>query len=95
MTAEFLVHIVFQADGVAEDQLDRLRAAESARAAELAQDGHLVKLWRLPEGWSNVGVWRAATEHALRELLDSLPLRPYMTIAVQRLLPHPNDPSSS
>lgn len=90
---EFLVHIVIEASSVAPPRLAELREAEAARAAELAATGNLQRLWRLPQGWSNIGLWSAQDQEALERLLDSLPLRPYMTIDVQPLHDHPSDPS--
>lgn len=92
---EFLVHIVLDGSAIPDDQLQRLRQAETERAVELAAAGHLKRIWRLTEGWSNVGVWVAVDEEALRAVLDTLPLRGFMTIDVKQLLPHPNDPASS
>lgn len=66
--------------------------AERRRARELADAGHLLKLWRLTGRWANAGIWHAADEAALESILSSMPLWPWMTAAVERLSPHPNDP---
>jgi muconolactone D-isomerase len=39
-----------------------------------------------------VGLWRAADATEMGRVLDSLPLRSWMTITVTDLEPHPNDP---
>lgn len=90
---EFLVRVIIEAVGVEEGELDRLKRAESDRAAELAAAGHLLRLWR-PTGpvWANVGLWSAASEEQLHDLFDTLPLRPYMSITIEPLTIHPNDP---
>jgi muconolactone D-isomerase len=91
---EFLVEIaVSGVEEIPSAELDSLRRAEAVRAAELAAEGTLLRLWR-PDGpgWRNVGLWRACSEAALREAIDSLPLRPYMDVVCTLLREHPNDP---
>src|SRR5438034_6307480 len=65
-------------EGTSPVKVDELRAAEAVRAAELAKAGHLVRLWRPPLGpgeWRSIGLFRAADEAELREVLASLPDR--------------------
>ena len=65
------------------------------RAAELANAGHLVRLWRPPLGpgeWRSIGLFQAADETELRQVLDSLPLHIWMKVTITPLTPHPNDP---
>jgi len=77
-----------------EDRLGELRAAEGRRAAELADQGVLLRLWRTPdEPWSNLGLWDAPDEAALDGILQTLPLYPWMRISVMRLSEHPSDPA--
>lgn len=91
---QFLVHVIVETpDAMSAADVARLRAAESARAAELAAAGVLLRLWRVPDRWANWGLWAAADEKALRDALDALPLRAYMTIQVHPLAEHPNDPA--
>ncbi|WP_394617907.1 muconolactone Delta-isomerase family protein [Lentzea sp. JNUCC 0626] len=91
---EFLVEITTAFPDLTESEVDTLRAAEAARAAELAASGALVRLWRPAGEKRSVGIWQATDEDDLRTtVLGSLPFRPYMTaIAVTALDPHPNDP---
>ncbi|MDV6271376.1 muconolactone Delta-isomerase family protein [Rhodococcus globerulus] len=50
-------------------------------------------MWRPVGGLRSIGVWLAADEADLHiNVLDTLPLRPWMSIAVTALQPHPNDP---
>lgn len=92
---EFLVTITTTVpDGTAPEEVDRRRAAEAVRAKELAAAGHLVRLWRPAAGGPTVGLWRAADATALHTtVLDTLPLRPWMTFDVTELTSHPNDPA--
>jgi muconolactone D-isomerase len=74
-------------------EVDRRRAAEHARARELAATGHLLRLWRPVGEPRSIGIWRAEDERDLREnVLGSLPLWPWMTADVTELESHPNDP---
>ena len=90
---EFLVEIEtkWPPDGDP-DRRAKLGSAESARAKELAVQGILKKLWRIPGTWRNVGLWEAPDATALHQALSSLPLFPWLTITVRPLAQHPNDP---
>jgi len=82
-------------EGTSPAKVDELRLAEAVRAAELAKSGHLIRLWRPPLGpgeWRSIGLFRAADEVELRQVLDSLPLHIWMKVNVTPLTPHPNDP---
>jgi len=91
---EYLVEITTAIpEGTEPAEVDRRRAAEALRAAELAATGHLFRLWRPVGEPRSVGVWRAADEMELHEkVLGTLPLRPWMTVHVTPLESHPNDP---
>jgi len=82
-------------EGTSPAKVDELRAAEALRAAELAKEGHLIRLWRpplKPDEWRSIGLFRAADEAELRQILDSLPLHIWMKVTITPLTPHPNDP---
>jgi len=88
------VTITIPAD-VSDDQVRRLRAAESQQAAELARAGFLIRLWRPDDDdlrWRNIGLWQAADEAELVNVLRTLPLFDWMTIKVRTLAAHPSDP---
>lgn len=91
---EFLVEITTNVpEGTDPAEVDRRRAAEAVRAKELAATGHLVRLWRPVGELRSIGVWCAGDESELHEkVLGRLPLRPWMTLVVTPLEPHPNDP---
>ena len=91
---EFLVNIEvdWPPDGDAEERA-RLVAAEGARAAELAAQGTIKRLWRIPGRWANWGVWETDDATALHEALSSLPLFPWFSVEVHPLAAHPSDPS--
>jgi muconolactone D-isomerase len=90
---EFLVHINirYPVDGDREE-LGRLVAAERVRASELAAEGRIRRLWRIPGRRANWGVWEADDATALDAVLASLPMFPYLDIEVHPLGQHPSDP---
>jgi muconolactone delta-isomerase len=69
---------------------------EAQRASELASEGHLLRLWRLPPGGPDaLGLWRARDAAEMRSIADSLPLDAWMTTDITPLTPHPSDPVQS
>ncbi|MGD0243723.1 MAG: muconolactone Delta-isomerase family protein [Streptosporangiaceae bacterium] len=72
-------------------------AAEAAAARELAGQGHLLRLWRLPPGEPGepgaLGLWRAADAAELRAIVRSLPLDAWMRTDITPLSIHPSDPA--
>ena len=85
-------------EGTPASELEQRTTGEATRVAELAAQGHALRVWRpLPEDERRraIGLYRAADETELEAILDSLPLRPWMEIAVTALAEHPNDPALS
>ena len=81
--------------GTPELAIDKVRAREAARSRELAAAGHLVRLWRpplRPGEWRSLGLFAAAGDERLEDVLASMPLRVWRTDEVTPLVPHPNDP---
>jgi muconolactone D-isomerase len=66
-----------------------LLAAERERGSELAQEGVLRAIWRVPGRFANRAIWSAADATALHDALASLPLWPYMDVSVTALARHP------
>jgi muconolactone D-isomerase len=78
--------------------IEQRLAGETARVAELAAQGHVLRVWNpLPEDGRRraLGLYRAASDEELEAILDSLPLRPWMEISVTALAKHTNDPARS
>lgn len=92
--SDFLVEIEIETGNLDSTEVNKLRRAEAVRARELAALGHIVSIWRVSGRWANVGIWRAKDEATLWGALDSLPLRPYMSVSVTPLEPHPSDPQA-
>lgn len=89
---EFLVRV---RTTVPEDLVDEawaeIVAAERIRGAELRLEGTIVDIWRIPseEVVENVGIWRAPDASSIHAAIDSLPARPWMSVEVTPLAPHP------
>jgi muconolactone D-isomerase len=90
---EFLVRILVEwpADGDPAE-LARLTAAERERATQLAAEGRIRRLWRIPGQRANWGIWEAADATDLHAAIASLPLFPYLAVHVHPLAAHPSDP---
>lgn len=85
----FVVGVPADADaGAVRDAL----SGEAARTAELAADGQLVRLWRLPGEDRNLGHWQADDAEQMRAILASLPMAPWLAVDTVSLNRHPSDP---
>jgi muconolactone D-isomerase len=85
-------------EGTPASERERRTTGEGTRVAELAAQGHALRVWRpLPDDGRSraIGLYRAADDTELQTNLDSLPLRPWMEISVTALAEHPNDPARS
>ena len=96
---EFLVEFEVEVPvGMPDAEVEQRQRAESAAAAKLAEDGHLVRLWRRPlagDGTTAIGLYRAGSEAELDGLLAALPLAGWLRVAVTPLEAHPNDPATA
>jgi muconolactone delta-isomerase len=89
----FTVTIPHNADPA---EVEVLTAREAERTRELAEQGHLVRLWLLPPtpgSWHALGLWRAKDEGQLAAILASLPMDKWITTESTRLTEHPSDPA--
>jgi len=89
---DFLVHMEVARIEGGDEREKQLREQEAARSRELANEGILLRLWRVPGRRENWGIWSADDADRLHDALSSLPLFRYLTITVHPLASHPNDP---
>ena len=93
---EFLVEFELDIpDGVPKSEVEDRERAEAAAAETLADEGHLVRLWRASVGTGRttvLGLYRAGSEAELDGLLRALPLYEWMRTSITPLVQHPNDP---
>src|SRR3954462_4657197 len=88
---EFLVEFDLTVpDGMPETEVEQRMRAEASAAARLADQGHLVRLWRREDATA-IGLYAAASHAELDRLMQALPLADWMQITVTPLEPHPND----
>jgi muconolactone delta-isomerase len=83
-------------DGTSEAAVEEIRTREAARSAQLATEGHLLRLWRpplQPGEWRSLGLFSADDGVELERVLASMPLRVWRSDQVTPLSPHPNDPA--
>jgi len=96
---EFLVEFKLEVPaGTSLEEVERRQRAESAAAAKLAEDGHLVRLWRLSaggDGATAIGLYRVDSEAELDGLLAALPIADWLRVTVTPLEAHPNDPAEA
>ncbi|MEU0791767.1 muconolactone Delta-isomerase family protein [Amycolatopsis sp. NPDC005961] len=90
---EYLVTLVVGVPaGTSPEAVDERFAREAGRARELAADGYLIRLWKLPGEGRNLGLWQATDATRLREILRSLPLGDWLDVETVSLTAHPSDP---
>ncbi|NUR75614.1 MAG: muconolactone delta-isomerase [Thermoleophilia bacterium] len=96
---EFLVEFEVEVPvGTPDAEVEQHQRAESAAAAKLAEDGHLVRLWRRPlvgDGTTAIGLYRAFSQAQLEDLLAALPLADWLRVTVTPLAAHPTDPATA
>ena len=94
---EFLVEFEVEVpEGTPESEVEQRMRAESAAAAGLADDGHLVRLWRraaVAGDTTAIGLYAADSEAELDGLLRALPIADWLQVTIIPLAPHPNDPT--
>jgi muconolactone D-isomerase len=89
---EFLVEIqVALPHDLAEDERARIIEEELERGRQLARDGAIKAIWRLPGQLANVGIWVTEDAAELHELISSLPMYRFSAVHVRALATHPID----
>jgi muconolactone D-isomerase len=94
---EFLVKFELKVpDSATEIEIDNRVRDEAVATRALADDGHLVRLWRTNvsnDRMEAIGLFRAGSIVELAGLLDALPLSPWLSTTITKLDQHPNDPT--
>jgi muconolactone D-isomerase len=76
--------------GMPEEEASRLKRDEKARAQALQREGKWRHLWRIAGRYANVSIFDVSGPQELHDILSSLPLFPFMEIAVTPLCRHPS-----
>ncbi|CAN7516396.1 muconolactone Delta-isomerase [Acidovorax sp. LjRoot118] len=72
------------------DQANDIKAREKAYSQELQRDGRWPHIWRVVGEYANYSVFDVASNDELHQLLQGLPLFPFMKISVTPLARHPS-----
>jgi muconolactone D-isomerase len=94
---EFLVEFeITIPDGTPAPEVRERERAEAAAAAQLVEEGHLLRVWTRDAsngGTTVLGLYRTGGRAELDRRLGALPLYEWMKVTVTPLGPHPNDPA--
>jgi muconolactone delta-isomerase len=97
--AEFLTTFTIRVpEGTPPERVHDTQAREARRARELAEHGHLERLWLLPAEQGvprTLGLWLAHDGEHIQALLRSLPMDTWMAVVTTPLTQHPNDPEAT
>jgi len=96
---EFLVDFrVNVPTGTPESEVKDREKAEAFATAKLADEGHLVRLWRRTVTSGDrpiVGLFRADSETELDSMIGAVPLYEWLDVSVTPLKSHANDPADA
>src|SRR5271169_5713426 len=76
-------------NGADPDEIKKLSAQEHERAKELQLQRKWLHLWRVAGKFANSSVFDVDSPAELHEILNSLPLYPFMEVEVTALCRHP------
>jgi muconolactone D-isomerase len=68
-----------------------MKATEKAYSQQLQRSGKWPEIWRVVGEYANYSIFDVDSNDELHEILQNLPLFPYMDIAVVPLAKHPSD----
>lgn len=71
-------------------QVEEIKAKEKAYSQELQRDGRWQSIWRVVGEYANYSIFNVDSNDELHQLLQGLPLFPYMDIRVTPLATHPS-----
>jgi muconolactone delta-isomerase len=92
--AEFLTTLTVTVPaGTPPEDVADMYSREGKASHELANQGKLLRLWRLPGERRALGHWQARDVEQLDELMATLPLADWWTVETVALARHPNDPA--
>ena len=75
--------------GTDADEIKKLSEQEHERARELQMQRKWLHLWRVAGKYANISVFDVDSPAELHEILNSLPLYPFMEVEVTALCRHP------
>ncbi len=72
------------------DEANAIKAREKDYSQNLQRDGRWKSIWRVVGEYANYSIFDVASNDELHQLLQGLPLFPFMTIDVTPLAAHPS-----
>ena len=72
------------------EKVNEIKAVEKAYSQELQQQGKWRHIWRITGQYSNISIFDVEINEELHNILQGLPLYPYMQIQVTALNRHPS-----
>lgn len=89
---KYLVHmdVNLPADLPAHEAAE-IKATEKAYSQQLQHSGKWPEIWRVVGEYANYSIFDVESNDELHEILQNLPLFPYMDISVVPLAKHPSD----
>ncbi len=72
------------------EQANEIKAREKAYSQDLQRDGRWKHIWRVTGEYSNYSIFDVSSNDELHNLLQALPLYPFMKISVTPLSQHPS-----
>ena len=72
------------------EEANEIKAREKAYSQDLQRDGRWKSIWRVVGEYANYSIFDVASNDELHQLLQGLPLFPFMKISVTPLAQHPS-----
>ena len=72
------------------EQVNEIKAVEKAYSQDLQRQGKWRHIWRITGQYSNISIFDVESNEELHNLLQGLPLYPFMKIEVMALNRHPS-----
>ena len=72
------------------EEANEIKAREKAYSQDLQRDGRWKSIWRVVGEYANYSIFVVASNDELHQLLQGLPLFPFMKISVTPLAQHPS-----
>ena len=72
------------------EQANEIKAVEKAYSQDLQRQGKWRHIWRITGQYSNISIFDVESNEESHNLLQGLPLYPYMNIEVMPLNRHPS-----
>lgn len=72
------------------EQVNDIKAREKAYSQDLQRDGRWKHIWRVAGEYANYSIFDVESNDELHNLLQALPLFPFMKIDVTPLAQHPS-----